>query len=118
LKRPGPWDRLAINLQRNCTPVWKYSDNAVSLLRKITLAWRKTLFDSHYLNSHLITMMPRLVLSLLPLSLCLLLCACGNKGDLLQPSQVPPEDAGRYLIPSKPAAPAPQEPADDGDDPA
>jgi len=51
-----------------------------------------------------------------------LLCACGNKGELLQPSQVPPEDAGRYLIPPKPepqpasAAPAQQQPFDDDDD--
>jgi hypothetical protein len=30
----------------------------------------------------------------------LLLAACGNKADLLMPSQVPPEDAGRFLIKS------------------
>ena len=28
----------------------------------------------------------------------LLLSACGNKADLLQPSQVPPEDRGRYIF--------------------
>ena len=27
-----------------------------------------------------------------------LLSACGNKADLLQPSQVPPEDRGRYIF--------------------
>jgi len=34
----------------------------------------------------------------------LLLCACGNRGDLILSSQSPPEDAGRYLIKPKPAA--------------
>ena len=39
----------------------------------------------------------------LPIAVCLsalLLAACGNKADLLMPAQVPPEDAGRYLIKS------------------
>ncbi|MCD9027219.1 hypothetical protein LDO26_03190 [Luteimonas sp. BDR2-5] len=39
----------------------------------------------------------------LPIAICLsalLLSACGNKADLLMPAQVPPEDAGRYLIKS------------------
>lgn len=36
----------------------------------------------------------------LPLTLAaaLLLSACGNKADLLQPGQVPPEDRGRYIF--------------------
>ncbi|NYZ61727.1 hypothetical protein [Luteimonas deserti] len=34
------------------------------------------------------------------LAAALLLSACGNKADLLQPSQVPPEDRGRFLIKS------------------
>jgi len=34
----------------------------------------------------------------------LLLCACGNRGDLILSSQSPPEDAGRYLIKSTPTA--------------
>jgi len=37
----------------------------------------------------------------LPLTLAvaaLLLSACGNKADLLQPSQVPPEDRGRFIF--------------------
>jgi len=63
------------------------------------------------MNTHHVLLLPALLL-------CGILCACGNKGDLLQPSQVPPEDAGRYLIRPKPAVPAPQEPVDDGDDPA
>jgi len=33
----------------------------------------------------------------------LLLSACGNRSDLLLPSDSPPEDAGRYLIKPKPA---------------
>lgn len=38
---------------------------------------------------------------LLPLlALTLLLSACGNKADLLQPRQVPPEDRGRYIFKS------------------
>ena len=37
------------------------------------------------------------------------LSACGNKGPLMHPSRVPPEDAGRYLI--KPKLP-PQQDAD------
>lgn len=32
------------------------------------------------------------------LAAALLLSACGNKADLLQPSQVPPEDRGRYIF--------------------
>ncbi|WP_052772787.1 lipoprotein [Luteimonas sp. FCS-9] len=38
----------------------------------------------------------------LPIALAaaLLLAACGNKADLLMPSEVPPEDAGRFLIKS------------------
>jgi len=40
-----------------------------------------------------------------------LLSACGNKGELLQPSEVPPEDAGRYLIrPKSEPQPAPAPP--------
>lgn len=34
------------------------------------------------------------------LAAALLLPACGNKADLLQPSQVPSEDRGRFLIKS------------------
>lgn len=38
---------------------------------------------------------------LLPiLAATLLLSACGNKADLLQPGQVPPEDRGRYIFKS------------------
>ncbi|MCD9006104.1 integrator complex subunit 13 [Luteimonas sp. XNQY3] len=38
---------------------------------------------------------------LLPiLAATLLLSACGNKADLLQPRQVPPEDRGRYIFKS------------------
>jgi len=38
---------------------------------------------------------------LLPiLAAALLLSACGNKADLLQPRQVPPEDRGRYIFKS------------------
>lgn len=38
---------------------------------------------------------------LLPiLAATLLLSACGNKDDLLQPRQVPPEDRGRYIFKS------------------
>ena len=38
---------------------------------------------------------------LLPLlATALLLSACGNKADLLQPRQVPPEDRGRYIFKS------------------
>ncbi|WP_394003491.1 hypothetical protein ACF3M1_02155 [Luteimonas sp. WGS1318] len=32
------------------------------------------------------------------LAAALSLSACGNKADLLQPSQVPPEDRGRYIF--------------------
>jgi len=32
------------------------------------------------------------------------LSACGNRGDLMLPSQSPPEDTRRYLIKPKPAA--------------
>jgi len=59
--------------------------------------------------------------SLLLLLACVLLPACGNKGELLQPSDVPPEDAGRYLIKPKPepqpaaVAPSQQEQIDDDD---
>jgi len=65
----------------------------------------------------------RHVLLLPALLLCGILCACGNKGELLQPSEVPPEDAGRYLIRPKsepqpaPAAPAQQQPTDDDNEP-
>jgi len=38
------------------------------------------------------------------LSATLLLTACGNRNDLMLPSESPPEDAGRYLIKPKPAA--------------
>ena len=34
------------------------------------------------------------------LAATLLLSACGNKADLLQPRQVPPEDRGRYIFKS------------------
>lgn len=38
---------------------------------------------------------------LLPLlAATVLLSACGNKADLLQPRQVPPEDRGRYIFKS------------------
>jgi len=45
----------------------------------------------------------------------LLLAACGNRGDLMLPAQSPPEDAGRYLIKSKPAVDA-NSGAESGDD--
>jgi len=45
----------------------------------------------------------------------LLLSACGNRGDLILPSQAPPEDAGRYLIKPKPVAEAGAA-AESGDD--
>jgi len=34
----------------------------------------------------------------------LLLCACGNRSDLMLPAESPPEDARRYLIKPRPAA--------------
>ncbi|RPD83817.1 hypothetical protein [Luteimonas sp. 100069] len=38
---------------------------------------------------------------LLPLlAATMLLSACGNKADLLQPREVPPEDRGRYIFKS------------------
>jgi len=47
----------------------------------------------------------------------LLLSACGNRNELMLPSESPPEDAGRYLIKPKPPtdAAAPQESIDDDD---
>ena len=45
--------------------------------------------------------LPRMSTRLLPiLAAALLLSACGNKADLLQPRQVPPEDRNRYLFTS------------------
>lgn len=49
------------------------------------------------------------------------LSACGNKGPLMHPSRVPPEDAGRYLIKPKPQPEATQPQATDApavDEPA
>lgn len=51
----------------------------------------------------------------LPLILAasLLLPACGNKADLLQPSQVPSEDRGRFLIKSSIPTQAQRDAADE-----
>lgn len=45
--------------------------------------------------------------------LVLALSACGNKGPLMHPSRVAPEDAGRYLV--KPKLPPQQDAAQDAD---
>jgi len=45
----------------------------------------------------------------------LLLCACGNRGDLILSSDSSPEDAGRYLIKPKPVAPEPTDESGDDD---
>jgi len=54
-------------------------------------------------------------IALLSISM-LLLSACGNRSDLMQPSQSPPEDAKRYLIKPKPAAEEPGTTAESSDD--
>lgn len=49
------------------------------------------------------------------LATALLLAACGNKADLLHPSQVPPEDRGRFLIKSSIPTQAERDAAEDAD---
>jgi len=55
-------------------------------------------------------------LSIVLSSSLLLLGACGNRDDLMLPSESPPEDARRYLIKPRPAEAAPEPAPESGDD--